>query len=506
MGWLSKSIFRRLLFSYLVTVLLGLGVAGLLMSFFAREYIYESKEEELLRKAKRVNLAIQHTPVMNDKTVELLAFLDQSFDTRIWVFDRNGQILATSMKDEVFIGKSVASSIVERVTQGQNAVTELRFEGLNDPMLSVVVPWGVGDQIYGGIVLHAPIEGIEHTFSQMRETILWATLFGILLSTAMVSYLSWSISRPLQRIERAAAEIGMGRYEKRVEVDSHDEIGDLAATINRMAEKLEMVEQERRHLEQVRNDFLANVSHELRTPLTAMQGFLEALQDGLVTDEAARRRYYQVLYQESMHMNRLVEDLMELMKLESNEVTLSRYPVNAVDMLQKTALVFRPEAEEKGTAIETVAPAEPVPPVLADPDRLTQILNNLVKNAVKFTENGTITLSAQPDGPYVKLTVSDTGIGIPECDIDRIWERFFKADRGRSRKNKGAGLGLAIVKELVTLHDGRIAVESRPGEGTSFFVWLPAAEQAVRQAATAQETGQNDKSARVSDGSTPFFS
>ncbi|MCK9906192.1 HAMP domain-containing protein, partial [Frankia sp. Cpl3] len=128
--------------------------------------------------------------------------------------------------------------------------------------------------MYGGIVLHAPIEGIERTFAQMRETILWATLFGVLLSTAMVSYLSWSISRPLQTIERTAREIGRGNYAERVVVEKADEIGELAGTINMLADKLEKVEQERRHLEQVRNDFLANVSHELRTPLTAMQGFL----------------------------------------------------------------------------------------------------------------------------------------------------------------------------------------------------------------------------------------
>ncbi|TGV29951.1 HAMP domain-containing protein, partial [Mesorhizobium sp. M00.F.Ca.ET.186.01.1.1] len=333
----SKSIFRRLLFSFLATVLVGLGISGILLSFFAREYIYNSKEEELLRMAKKVNVAIHDSNRVNKELLDKLAMLDESFDTRIWLFNKEGKIVATSMKDEVFTGKSVAVSIADNVLKGKNAVTELKIEGLEDPMLSVSVPWGEGEQVYGGIILHAPIEGIEKTFGQMRESILWATLFGVVLSTAMVSYLSWSISRPLRTIERTAAEIGRGNYAERVQVDTHDEIGDLAHTINTMAEKLEKVEQERHHLEQVRNDFLANVSHELRTPLTAMQGFLEALQDGLVEDEEARQKYYAVMYSETMQVNRLVDDLMDLMKLENNEVNLAKFPVDVAEVMNRVA-------------------------------------------------------------------------------------------------------------------------------------------------------------------------
>lgn len=468
----SKSIFRRLLFSFLATVLVGLGISGLLISLFAREYIYDSKEEEMLRMAKKVNVAIQDYDRVNRRLMDQLVMLDEAFDTRIWLFDKDGKIVATSMKDEVFTGKSVAVSIADNVLKGKNAVTELQIEGLEDPMLSVSVPWGEGEKVYGGIILHAPIEGIEKTFGQMRETILWATLFGVLLSTAMVSYLSWSISRPLRTIERTAAEIGRGNYAERVRVDTSDEIGDVAHTINTMAEKLERVEQERHHLEQVRNDFLANVSHELRTPLTAMQGFLEALQDGLVEEEEARQKYYAVMYSETMQVNRLVDDLMDLMKLENNEVNLAKFPVDVAEVINKVAFSFRAEAEEKGLGI-AVELADDLPKIYADRDRVAQILKNFVKNAVKFTEQGEIRLRAVAEESYVKIQVADTGIGISQDDLHRIWERFFKVDRGRSKNNKGTGLGLAIVKELVELHEGKWSVESEPGVGSTFTVWLP---------------------------------
>ncbi|MBW5470876.1 HAMP domain-containing protein [Brevibacillus formosus] len=469
---MSKSIYRRLLVSFLATVLVGLGITGIVLSFFTKEYIYNAKEEELLRMAKKVNAAIHNSNEVNKRLLDKLAMLDESFDTRIWLFDTEGKIVATSMKDEMLTGKSVAVSIADNVLNGKSAVTELQIEGLDDPMLSVSVPWGEGENVYGGIILHAPIEGIEKTFGQMRESILWATLFGVLLSTIMVSYLSWSISRPLRTIERTAAEIGRGNYAERVQVDTSDEISDLAQTINTMAQKLEKVEQERHHLEQVRNDFLANVSHELRTPLTAIQGFLEALQDGLVEEEEARQKYYAVMYTETMQVNRLVDDLMDLMKLENNEVNLAKFPVDVADVMNRVAFSFHQEAEEKGLRIGVEVEDE-LPRIYADKDRIAQILKNLVKNALKFTATGEIRMRASLEGEYVQIQVIDTGMGIAADDLDRIWERFFKVDRGRSKNNKGTGLGLAIVKELVELHDGKCRVESTPGKGSTFTIWLP---------------------------------
>lgn len=478
---IDKSIFRRLLFSYLFTVLLGLCVVGLLMSMFAKEYIVSSVKEELLRQAKRVNLAIQQSGKVDESVKNKLVFFDESYDTRIWLFDRQGNIVATSTQDEVSIGKYIHPTIVGKVLDGENVVNNLKFEGMSQPMLSVVVPWGKDDNVYGGIVLHAPINGINEMISNLRETILWVTLVGVLISTGIASYLSWSISRPLRQIDQAAAKIGMGDYSERIRIDSNDQIGELAATINNMAEKLERIDLEKRKLEQNRQDFLANISHELRTPLTAMQGFLEALLDGLI-DEGSRQKYYEIIYNETLHMNRLVDDIMELVKLENKEIALSRTPVDVAALLSKVAFKFSPEAADKNIAIE-VHTEDDLPKAYADQTRLEQILNNLVKNAVKFTDSGKITLTADKDGSFVHLTVSDTGIGISPGDQEMIWERFFKVDRGRSRKNAGSGLGLAIVRELVELHEGKISMRSELDKGTTFHVHIPSVE-----AGSGQET------------------
>ena len=457
------------------TIIVGLGIVGLTISYLAKGYIYDSNKEELLRKAKRVNSVIQELNT-KEQVEQAIIFLDQSFDTRIWVFDRDGKIIVTSTKDEVSIGKSVAKSITTKVLNGESVINEIEFEGISEPMLSAVVPWGIEDHVFGGIVLHSPIKGVDKTVGSIRETILWAVVIGLILSTIMVSYLSWSISRPLQKIDRAASKIGSGHYGERIHIDSKDEIGDLANTINTMAEKLEKIDLERKKLDQIRNDFLANVSHELRTPLTAMQGFLEALQDDLINDEEGKKKYYNVMYHETLHMNRLVDDIMDLIKLENDEVKLTKQIIDVTPILNKVVFKLKQEAIDKDNEIELII-EEDLPKIYADRDRLEQIISNIVKNAIKFTEKGKIEISAKVDHPYLLFTVKDTGIGIAKEEQEYIWERFFKVDRGRPKKNMGSGLGLAIVKELVNLHHGKIQVNSEIDQGSTFLIWLPINER-----------------------------
>ncbi|WP_199614205.1 sensor histidine kinase [Paenibacillus alkalitolerans] len=468
---MNQSIFRGMLISYILVFLFALCAVGLFMSYFTRDYIVDSKKQELLRKAKKVNLTIQGVKKFGEVEKATLIFLDQSFDARIWVFDLTGTIVATSAADEVNVGKTVDQSIRLKVKQGEEVVKNLKFDGLTEPTLSAVVPWGVDNEMYGGIVLHASVKDIDETVSRIREMILWVTLLGMILVAVMVYYISWSISRPLQNIHKVVSKIGMGDYKERIHVEAKNEIGELAATINNMAEKLETIDYERDKQEKIRKDFLANVSHELRTPLTAVQGFLEALQDGLIDGEA-RQKYYKIIYNECIHMRRLVEDIMDLTRLENNEIVLTKQQMDISSLLHKIAFKFEREASEKGVSIE-LHTADELPNVHADPIRIEQILNNIVKNAVKFTEKGKIEISAYKDRDMIHLAVSDTGIGISESDQELIWERFFKVDRGRSKENIGTGLGLAIVKELIELHGGTISLESEINRGTTVHIRIP---------------------------------
>ncbi|GIM46740.1 hypothetical protein DNHGIG_22890 [Collibacillus ludicampi] len=199
---------------------------------------------------------------------------------------------------------------------------------------------------------------------------------------------------------------------------------------------------------------------------------MEALQDGLIEGEDERQKYFQIMYQETLQMSCLIDDLMDLIKLEKKEVSLFKTAVDLREVIKKVAFLFHHEADEKQTSIE-IHVLDDLPQIYADRHRVVQILKNLLHNAVKFTDQGTIKMMAVPDGKYVKVQVADTGMGIPQNDLERIWERFFKGDRVRSKNNKGSGLGLAIVKQLVELHQGKISVESELGKGTVFTLWLP---------------------------------
>ena len=232
---------------------------------------------------------------------------------------------------------------------------------------------------------------------------------------------------------------------------------------------------ELRRLEQVRKDFVANVSHELRTPLTAIKGYIEALQDGAKDDTAQRDRFLDIIETHTDRLELIITELLLLSKLESGQIPLKQETVVLPALVDRTVELLRHAIEQKQHTVVVEVP-EDLPPVLGDEEQLRQALLNLLDNATKYTpDHGIITISATVDAPMVEITVADTGIGIPSRDLPRIFERFYRVDKGRSRELGGTGLGLSIVKHVVEGHGGTITVESVPGKGSRFRVRLPMA-------------------------------
>lgn len=235
---------------------------------------------------------------------------------------------------------------------------------------------------------------------------------------------------------------------------------------------------EEERLESLRREFVANVSHELRTPLAAIKSYVETLIDGALEDEAVSRRFLDVVNQETDRMVRLVNDLLDLSRLEFEARNWEKKPVNLIDVVGSSVQKISPAAAAKGQTLESsLPPAHARAPVLADRDRIEQVLLNLLSNAVNYTpEGGRITVrTSQGDREFI-TEVEDTGIGIPEEDIPRIFERFYRVDKARSRQLGGTGLGLAIAKEIVEAHGGRIWIESVVGKGTKVTFTLPEVE------------------------------
>lgn len=243
---------------------------------------------------------------------------------------------------------------------------------------------------------------------------------------------------------------------------------------------------EERRLDKLRKDFIVNVSHELRTPLAMLQGYSEAMIDDIAATPEERKEMARVIYEETRRMGRLVNDLLDLARMEAGSFQLDRQEIDPVPWIDRLLRKFAAMAREQGITLKAEAVGD-IGPLHVDPDRLEQILTNLLDNAFRYTPpGGTVLVRLRDEGTGVWIDVVDTGVGIPEDDLPFIFERFYKADKARTRGQAGTGLGLAIVKNLVDAHGGSITVSSKVGEGTRFTMFFP-------RTGSGEEDGQEPK-------------
>ena len=323
-----------------------------------------------------------------------------------------------------------------------------------------------------------------------------AVSLGVLLSLG----LAWGLAQPLKELVMAAQRIAQGEFNQRVTVTGTAEIADLAHAFNEMTAYLQRAEI-------LRQNLVADVAHELRTPLSVIQGNLQAiLEDVYPLDKTE----IAMIYEETITLNRLITDLRELAQSEAGQLSLNLEPLDLRPLLQNNLDLFHELAQEKAIQLHLIMPPHdlyqhltptlsyleegvkppplspyggdfggtegdmPLPQVMADPDRLRQILHNLISNALRHTpHNGQITVEVEPLPHEIKISVQDTGAGITATDLPHVFDRFWRADRSRTREQGGSGLGLAITRQLVKAHGGEIGVSSELGQGSCFWFTLP---------------------------------
>ena len=304
--------------------------------------------------------------------------------------------------------------------------------------------------------------------ASMFESLGYAVTASVLAALLFSWFLSRRIVAPVQTLSAASQSIAEGHYDERVQVNGADEIAQLAASFNQMAGQLEQVESMRRQL-------IGDVTHELRTPLTSIKGYMEGLVDGVLPSTPET---FNQIHREADRLSRLVDDLQELSRVEAKAYALDLRSVAVSDLVQTTVKRLSPQAMGKRIALRSSLPAD-LPPLLADEDRITQVLVNLVANAIQYTpEGGDVTISAVRAGDEIHVTVKDTGIGIPPEHIANLFTRFYRVDKSRSRTaGGGSGIGLTVAKHLVEAHGGRIWAESAgEGQGSTFTFSLKIAK------------------------------
>jgi signal transduction histidine kinase len=306
-------------------------------------------------------------------------------------------------------------------------------------------------------------ESFQILFESIGRYFLWGGMIAIVIALILTYFLSRRILSPVQALTQAANQLGSGDFSQRVDVKGKTELDHLGNTFNTMADNLGRAEE-------LRKNMVADIAHELRNPLANIKGYLEAARDGLIeTNEDTIRK----LDEEATLLVRLVDDLQELSLAEAGELKLEREPGDIGKIIETTAQMMQTKASQKGVSLK-FAHSDDLPEIDIDVHRISQVLHNLIENAITATPpGGTISISAQQEDDFIEVRVIDNGEGIPAEDLENIFERLYRVDKSRARATGGSGLGLTIARRLVEAHGGQIRVESEPGKGSCFSFTIP---------------------------------
>lgn len=457
----------RLVLSNLVLTLIGLLVVGAVFTQVLSHRNRDVKERDLTADAQLIARQIQDLYERDAKPEELQTLASQTSQTlnvRVRIVDPHGRKIVDSKDTNSNPPGTWHPLDPQALRDAQIAKKELASQVvIQIPIHGVHRPDGGAVQIVAGV------GDVQPGIAALGNVIL--TVVGTALAVWLLIglYFTFSISRPLLRITAATRRMAKGDYNVRVPAEGTGEIARLAASFNTMAQQVQQSSK-------VLKDFVANVSHDLRTPLTMIAGFSEAMIDGTARDGEVVESA-EVIHEEALKMQRMVEDLLQLTRLESGLLKFERRSVDTREFVQ--GVVDRTARGHTGESVATIENRVPVdiPAIEIDREQLERALRNLLENALQYTPaSGKVTVSAVSVGRgWVELSVTDTGAGIPRQDVPRIFERFYRTDRARERSQGHSGLGLAIVQEIVEAHGGKVSVESIEGKGTTFRFTAPQA-------------------------------
>ncbi len=408
-----------------------------------------------------------------------LIMLSELEGTEIWSISNPGATtplpgsMATNLDADTLTSEYV--EIAQSAFQNK-AEIRTQFSSYHEcDIITVGVPvQGRNGEVAGAILLISPVETQKEVVNSSWYMILMSGMVALVISFIIAIPFARSLTQPVTSMRSTALELASGNYKAKTGIVRYDEIGELATTMDFLAEKLAENEIERRNMEQMRLDFFANVSHELRTPITVVRGYTESLVDGVVSDEERRQQYYARMLSECQSMERLVGDLLLLSKMQNPDFLVEKEPVTLQQVFNDLKRSAGAIAAEKNINIIVSQPNTPCL-MMADYVRLRQMFVVIVDNAIKFShENSSIYITLETD-ENIRVSIRDEGVGISNEELPNIFEKFYKS---KLRQNaKGSGLGLAIAKQICLKHNGTIQVESSVGEGTTFTFSFPKMEE-----------------------------
>ena len=468
-----KTIFGKIMLLFMAIIMIALLLSGLMMSQVVRNAYLEDSKQQMTSTADDVeNLVVffaNGSISFSDLSLQVAAKA-QLYGNSIWIIDSVGMPWLMNdpsertVVDREDIERYYNDMIVElnkgntvrKITEANNI--------FNTPVLTVATPVLQNDKIVGYVFVHKQIYEMDQSLMAMYRQIVLAAGLAALIGMVLTYFFSKSMLRPLGVVTLGAKQLAKGDFDIHLRVSSQDEIGQLANTFNSVAADL-------KRYEAARENLIANVSHELRSPLTSIQGLIQASLDGTIEKDEIDH-YLEVVLDESKRLNLLITDMLDLAKIESGQFPMQMEEVELNELMRRVLISFESKINAKHLEVEAEF-AEDKTFVLADMNRLTQVLHNIIENAIKFVpDGGRLKLGTEIYDKTVWVSVNNSGEPIAQEELPYLFDRFYKIDKSHTREKEGTGIGLSIVKNILKAHGQKIWVTSNAQDGTTFTFTL----------------------------------
>ncbi|WP_441000973.1 sensor histidine kinase [Fodinibius sp. SL11] len=464
------SIRSKLAWTFILLLIFGITSISSYSILFIRDYLLEEGRVEMERDTRW--LAVTASSLADDDEFEKrLLETARTSGYQLAVYDSTGHLLNTFASGDTLIpmSQSLPAGIMESVNNRNNL-----------PLL----PQNPGSEVLTSYVaLNQPVAGAKYLqASQFKDeiyepikTIRWIIYYGMFISIGLVVVVSiWMaryLTKPITQIKDAAQDIADGDVDREINIKRSDEFGTLATSVNQMASKLRADTEQIKEFAEKQRQFFADITHEIRNPLHTISGALDMLGLDKLSEEK-KSKYIATAKKQTERISHLFKDLKTLQRYDSDEYFVERQEFDLADIARHIQDWYADKAKEKGLELNI---ADHTCKVVGDPGKIEQVLDNLISNALKYTNEGSVDMTYKKEENQVLISVKDTGIGISDEHLNRLFDRFYRTDKARSRDKGGTGLGLAVVKSIIKGHGSDIHVESTIGEGTRFWFYLPKA-------------------------------
>lgn len=462
-----KTIYSRIIFVSIIVTLILVIVTGTVLFGFLGDFFVDERGNLLKGEAERINDLTVFYLTNRSATVESLykKSLDDSAEKIggiIYIMDRYGNLISSSNREKHFGEKVPDDKIASKVFEGEELLLLGNMEGLfRGTYLTVAIPLKDDYKIFGATFLSVPLTIVNQQKYYFVKTFLITITAVFFLVMVMLFFYAKKISKPIYEMNKISKEIAKGNFDLKVTAKGNTDIAELAENFNKMTDSL-------KSLEDMRSDFISNVSHELRTPMTTISGFVEGILDGTISEDD-KEKYLKIVLDETKRLARLVGKLLDLSRIESGTLKMSMRSFDINELIRITVLRFENQISAKKINVEINFENENEM-VYADKDSISQVMTNLIDNAIKFNfEGGYIKIDvSRTSGGKAEVSVENSGIGISSDEISHIFERFYKSDKSRSYDKNGIGLGLYMVSGIIANHGEKITAESEKDKWARF--------------------------------------